>query len=236
MYFLSRIFVDTTSSDILCNTEKDKSRTHHRTAGKEYALTKFLWQLHFVILPSQFHQTGILAGIRPCGIIVLLAELFTAESKSQVYANLHQLLRKNPCISKNLGTFPQKWMHKLESLKATTYINNKVMWSHMLTVLSLEFICYDDGCHLRKFARQATRQDLTPTAKKLAMVEIVIDKMHMAGHVDKWCLTNCDPHLFSALDKVSWPLDFLIEMLALSWIYKCVCYVWIYFQVDTEVC
>ena len=73
----------------------------------------------------------------------------------------------------------------------------------MLTVLSLEFICYDDGCNLRKFARQTTRQDLTPTAKKLAMVEIVIDKMHMAGHVDKWCLTYCDPHLFSELDKIS---------------------------------
>lgn len=41
------------------------------------------------------------------------------------------------------------------------------------------------------------------TAQKLASVQIVIDKLHMEGHVDKWCLTNCDPHLFHDLDKVS---------------------------------
>ena len=23
------------------------------------------------------------------------------------------------------------------------------------------------------------------------------------GHIDKWCLENCDPHLFRDLDKVS---------------------------------
>ena len=67
----------------------------------------------------------------------------------------------------------------------------------------LEYICYDDGCHLRKFARNPCRSDITPTAKKLASLEIVIDKLHMTGHVDKWCLENCDPHLFSDLDGVS---------------------------------
>ena len=82
----------------------------------------------------------------------------------------------------------------MQSPKATTY---------RLTVLSLEFIYYDDGRHLRNFARKPSRLDLTPTPKKLATVEIVIDKMHMAGHVDKWCLTISDPHLFSELDKVS---------------------------------
>ena len=60
-------------------------------------------------------------------------------------------------------------------------------------------ICYDDGC---KFARNPNRRDVTTMAKKLASVEIVIDKLHMQGHVDKWCLANCDPHLFRALDKV----------------------------------
>ena len=39
--------------------------------------------------------------------------------------------------------------------------------------------------------------------QKLALVEIVIDKMHTAGHVDKWCLINCDPHRFSELGKIS---------------------------------
>ena len=66
--------------------------------------------------------------------------------------------------------------------------------------LILEFICYDDGCHLRKYARHSSRCDLTPTTKKLAEVEIVIDKMHMSGHVDNWCLQNCDPKKFKELD------------------------------------
>ena len=61
-----------------------------------------------------------------------------------------------------------------------------------------EYICYDDGCHLRKYARNTFRREQieTPTAKKLASVEIVIDKMHMSGHVDQWCRKNCDPRLF----------------------------------------
>ena len=33
--------------------------------------------------------------MRPCGVIVLLAELFRAESNSQVYANVHEFLRKH---------------------------------------------------------------------------------------------------------------------------------------------
>ena len=49
----------------------------------------------------------------------------------------------------------------------------------------LEFICYDDGCHLRKYSRNSIRRNLTPTTEKLATVEIVIDKLHMAGHIDK---------------------------------------------------
>jgi len=46
---------------------------------------------------------GILIGMRPCGMIILFSELFTAESKTQVYANLHEFLRKNSKAAKNLG-------------------------------------------------------------------------------------------------------------------------------------
>ena len=41
--------------------------------------------------------------MKPCGIIVLLSELFTSESKSQVYANVHEYFRKHPVVSKNIG-------------------------------------------------------------------------------------------------------------------------------------
>ena len=41
--------------------------------------------------------------MRPCGIIVLLSELFRAESISQVYATLHEFLRKPEQVSEKLG-------------------------------------------------------------------------------------------------------------------------------------
>ena len=55
------------------------------------------------------------------------------------------------------------------------------------TVTYIGYICYDDGCHLVKFARHSSRKEITQTAKKLASLEIVVDKMHMFRHKDKWC-------------------------------------------------
>ena len=48
---------------------------------------------------------GILAGLRPCGVIVMLSELFTSESKSQVYAYIHEFLRNNDSVSKKLSKY-----------------------------------------------------------------------------------------------------------------------------------
>ena len=39
--------------------------------------------------------TGILAGMWPCGIISVMAELYVAESKSQVYGALHDFIQRN---------------------------------------------------------------------------------------------------------------------------------------------
>ena len=38
--------------------------------------------------------------------------------------------------------------------------------------------------------------------RRLADIEIVVDKMHMSGHIDEWCKANCDPNKFAHLDKV----------------------------------
>ena len=69
--------------------------------------------------------------------------------------------------------------------------------------LSTEYICYDDGCHLRKYAMNPSRREQTITTQTIAKLSIVIDKMHMAGHVDNWCQQNCDPRRFRELDEVS---------------------------------
>ena len=84
---------------------------YHVTPKKinlEYIIVQ---QVHYtcllLVVPFGYNNSacfkGILAAVRPCGIIVLLAELFTSESKSQVYANLHEYLRKHSAVSQSLG-------------------------------------------------------------------------------------------------------------------------------------
>lgn len=41
--------------------------------------------------------------MRPCGVIVLLTELFISESKSQVYGCMHNYLAHYPTAAKQLG-------------------------------------------------------------------------------------------------------------------------------------
>jgi hypothetical protein len=65
-----------------------------------------------------------------------------------------------------------------------------------------DFLVYDDGCHLLKFATNPMRSGLTTTTQKIAQMTIVVDKMHFRGHVDPWCKAHCNPNDFSELDKV----------------------------------
>ena len=59
------------------------------------------------------------------------------------------------------------------------------------------YLWYEDG---HKVARNPTTKGITPAAKHLASIEILVDKMHMAGHVDKWCKENCNEKNLSELD------------------------------------
>ena len=68
---------------------------------------------------------------------------------------------------------------------------------------ALEFIAYDDGCHLRRYATNPKRSGLTPTTHKMAQTEIVIDKMHFKGHTDQWCRRVCNPYNFPELETVN---------------------------------
>ena len=46
------------------------------------------------IFHANYLATGILAIAKPCAIVVSVKELFGAESKTQVYAHLHEQLQK----------------------------------------------------------------------------------------------------------------------------------------------
>ena len=130
---------------------------------------------------------GVLAGIWPCGIVTLLNELYISESKSQVYGAIHSFMRVNEATLTELS---KKIL--LDTLK------ERVKFPFPLT----EYICYDDGCHLRKFAQNPNRQQQSSTSQRLANLEIVVDKMHFKGHTDSWCKQYCDPNKFEHLNKV----------------------------------
>ncbi len=61
-------------------------------------------------------------------------------------------------------------------------------------------ICYDDGCHLKRFARK--RAGITTISTLINEYEIVVDKMHFAGHTDSWCQENCNPYNLEKLNAV----------------------------------
>ena len=48
---------------------------------------------------------GILVGTWPCGTVVMVGEFFGAESKAQVYGNVHTFLQKIEESTSNLGAF-----------------------------------------------------------------------------------------------------------------------------------
>ena len=65
------------------------------------------------------------------------------------------------------------------------------------------YVCYDDGCHLRHFAQNGIRKNVSQESKIIALLEILVDKMHMAGHNDKWCKETYDSRKVKELQEVS---------------------------------
>jgi len=117
----------------------------------------------------------------------MIDELFTSESLSQVYASLHGFIHANFDNTQTLGMFlGSEGRHWLYYSYAT-----------------IDILCYDDGCHLRRYARNCARSQVTQATSKLASLNIVIDKLHFKGHTDSWCHSNCNPYDVKELDEVN---------------------------------
>lgn len=149
---------------------------------------------HTFWLKSFFNviTAGVLAGIWPCGVVTTLEELFWAEAKCQV-----QYMAVSTAFS------------MLILLKHPQLVRSMVVLFWCITLCYMyihtwksEFLVYDDGCHLKKFATNPVRSALTETTEKIAGMDIVIDKMHFRGHVDQWCKHHCNPHDYDELQKV----------------------------------
>jgi hypothetical protein len=87
-----------------------------------------------------------------------------------------------------------------ESISQVYAALHTFLYQNADSVTDLDTICYDDGCHLKKYASK--RADLTQTLKKISSYNIVIDKMHFKGHVDEWCHTHCNPYQLDHLNGI----------------------------------
>ncbi|KAK2556275.1 hypothetical protein P5673_021909 [Acropora cervicornis] len=67
----------------------------------------------------------------------------------------------------------------------------------------IEFICYDDACHLKKYAQNSVRRNITQTAQKMAEMEMIVDCFHFKNHVDRWCKEHCNPYNSNDLKDVN---------------------------------
>ena len=63
---------------------------------------------------------------------------------------------------------------------------------------------------LRRCATNPCRRNLTPQSIQLANNEIVVDKLHMAGHTDTWCCQHCDLKSFKELEKCVTQCDLIL--------------------------
>ena len=68
----------------------------------------------------------------------------------------------------------------------------------------IDVICYDDACHLKKYAINSTRNHSTETSKILQNMEYVVDKFHFKNHVDTWCKNNCNPYKCNKIKDVGY--------------------------------
>ena len=112
---LFRFFDPSTDNDSL--RWKDKSQTRHHTAGTIIIRILYIYYQEYIsnalflyvpiptlVLFIQYYK-GILAGMQPCGTIVLLGELFGSESVSQVYGNIHTFFNENVQARKKLSEY-----------------------------------------------------------------------------------------------------------------------------------
>ena len=81
------------------------------------------------------------------------------------------------------------------------------MFTLIYIIFTPETICYDDACHLKKFSQNPVRSTVTATSKRMAAMEMMVDKFHFRNHVDQWCKANCNPHKSNQLEVTAISID-----------------------------
>jgi hypothetical protein len=85
-------------------------------------------------------------------------------------------------------------MRELYGCESLTQVYMFLIWLAMVLQCFPKLLAYDDACHLKKFIVNPVRSGKSVYAKFLSNLIIVVDKMHFANHVDKWCRRNVNPY------------------------------------------
>ena len=68
---------------------------------------------------------------------------------------------------------------------------------------NLEYLLYDDNCHLSKFSRKPERRDYSEASTRFARLKFYIDFFHFRNHVDKHCQQFLNPYSVEELKPVN---------------------------------
>ena len=101
-------------------------------------------------------------------------------------------------------------------------VYNEIALIQILHTIPSEYMCYDDGCHLRKFARNPVRSQVSAESKLISQLEIVVDKMHMRSHTDSWCKQNCDPLKHPYLKDVGLFTSYFLQFKSITVLSLCI--------------
>ena len=84
--------------------------------------------------------------------------------------------------------------------------NYHLYFDNFFTTCRLLDTLHSQGLYACGTVRSNRRSSLTNTARRLAEMNYVIDRMHFKGHIDQWCRENCDPDKLEGMEKV-WVSD-----------------------------
>jgi hypothetical protein len=135
---------------------------------------------------------GILLAVFNCGIVIGYRELFGKESTTQVallYLDIYDYY---------IGI----------KLKISYLLINNIVCDVFIFLGKIpEFCVYDDACRLRRFLeKRINSRKYRPNRLeniRPGKIKYVVDRLHIKGHTEAWCLENCDPKLYPELKGVN---------------------------------
>ena len=141
---------------------------------------------------------GILLAAFNCGIVIGYRELFGKESTTQVALLYLDIYDYYIGIKLKISYFLFKNIRCFSFLREDT-----------------RFLCLCDACRLCGFLEKRIKsRKYRPNRLESIRpdkIKYVVDRLHIKGHTEAWCLENCDPKLYPELQDLNTPQN--IKML-----------------------